>query len=62
MIETTRDMFLINKNAGPLTINRKMFINIFNQDFHPKMVDIMKEQRVYRGDPKNVMYEKFKKL
>lgn len=62
VIEATRDMFLINENAGPLTINREMFIKVFNQDFHPKMVDIMKEQRVYRGDPKNVMYAKFKTL
>ena len=38
-----------------------MFIKVFNQDFHPKMVDIMKEQRVYRGDHKNVKYAKFQK-
>ena len=46
IIEATRDMFLINENAGPLTINREMFIKVFNQDFHPEMVNIMKEQRV----------------
>lgn len=57
--QATRDMFMIQNNKGPFTINRDMFIAIFRQDFNPKMVNIMKNQGIYLGDPDNVTFKKF---
>ena len=40
-------------------VTRDMFIAIFKQDFNPKMVNIMKNQGIYLGDPDNVTFKKF---
>ena len=40
VIDATRDMFLIQNNRGPITINRNMFIDVFKQDFNPHMIQI----------------------
>lgn len=51
-------MFLIQNNKGPITINKNMFIDVFKQDFNPNMIQILKSQGLYLGDPVNVMYKK----
>lgn len=56
VLSAARDMFLINENAGPLHINIDMFIKLFNQDYNPNMVQVLKESGVYLGDPKNVQF------
>lgn len=58
VIDATRDMFLIQNNRGPITINRNMFIDVFKQDFNPHMIQILKSQGIYLGDPDNVLYKK----
>ena len=58
VIDATRDMFLIQNNRGPITINRNMFIDVFKQDFNPHMIQILKYQGIYLGDPDNVLYKK----
>lgn len=45
-------------NAGPLTINRNMYKNVFRQDFHPQMVEQLIQNRIYRGDPNNIKFGK----
>lgn len=58
IVDATRDMFLIQNNKGPITINKNMFIDVFKQDFNPNMIQILKSQGLYLGDPVNVMYKK----
>lgn len=58
VIDATRDMFLIQNNRGPITINRNMFIDVFKQDFNPHMIQILKSQGIYLGDPDNALYKK----
>lgn len=58
VIDATRDMFLTQNNRGPITINRNMFIDVFKQDFNPHMIQILKSQGIYLGDPDNVLYKK----
>lgn len=58
VIDATRDIFLIQNNRGPITINRNMFIDVFKQDFNPHMIQILKSQGIYLGDPDNVLYKK----
>lgn len=58
IVDATRDMFLIQNNKGPITINKNMFIDVFKQDFNPNMIQILKSQGLYLGDPDNVMYKK----
>ncbi|NUF39091.1 hypothetical protein [Acinetobacter lactucae] len=48
------DLAQLRMNDGPLFINREMFKKVFNQDFNPKMIQIMKQSREYSGDPINV--------
>ncbi|ACJ40325.1 MULTISPECIES: hypothetical protein [Acinetobacter calcoaceticus/baumannii complex] len=50
----TTDLAQLRMNDGPLFINREMFKKVFNQDFNPKMIQIMKQTREYPGDPINV--------
>ncbi|MDS7933776.1 hypothetical protein RMB03_19865 [Acinetobacter sp. V91_7] len=50
----TTDLAQLRMNDGPLFINREMFKKVFNQDFNPKMIQIMKQSREYPGDPINV--------
>lgn len=38
--------------------NKNMFIDVFKQDFNPNMIQILKSQGLYLGDPVNVMYKK----
>lgn len=44
----------LRRNNGPLHINRDMFKKVFNQDYNPKMIEIMKQKREYNGDPHSV--------
>jgi len=48
------DLTKLRRNNGPLFINREMFKKVFNQDYNPKMIQIMKENREYNGDPHSV--------
>ncbi|MFB0550797.1 hypothetical protein ACET1S_18275 [Acinetobacter baumannii] len=53
------DLAQLRMNDGPLFINRDMFKKVFNQDFNPKMIQIMKQSREYPGDPINVREKGF---
>jgi len=55
----SEDLALLQMNNGPLHINREMFKKVFNQDFNPKMIQIMKQNREYPGDPHNVSNKGF---
>lgn len=57
--EAVIDLSRLQANNGPLYINRNMFKKVFNQDFNPKMIQILKENREYRGDPTNVLMQNF---
>ncbi len=48
------DLTKLRRNNGPLFINRDMFKKVFNQDYNPKMIQIMKQNREYNGDPHSV--------
>lgn len=61
VVEATRDLENLTLNGGPLHINRLMFKRVFKQDFHPGMVQILRNQGIYRGDPENVRYAEFDK-
>ena len=61
VISAAKYMFEINENKGPLHINREMFIKLFEQDYNPKMVQILKNEGVYLGDPKNVEFSQLNK-
>ncbi|MEQ1064681.1 hypothetical protein ABLB96_15505 [Acinetobacter sp. XH1741] len=52
--KASTDLAQLRMNDGPLFINREMFKKVFNQDFNPKMIQIMKQNREYLGDPVNV--------
>lgn len=58
VVDAARDMFLIQNNKGPLSINRDMFIKVFNQDFNPNMIKVMRQQGIYLGDPDNVAFKR----
>ncbi|WP_228284163.1 hypothetical protein [Acinetobacter sp. A2] len=58
MIDATRDILLIQNNKEPITINRNMFVDVFKQNFNPHMIQILKSQGIYLGDPDNVIYKK----
>ncbi|MEB6478632.1 hypothetical protein [Acinetobacter vivianii] len=60
VLNATRDLELLAKNGGPLHINRDMFKRVFKKDFNPRMVQIFKDQRIYKGDPNNVQANEFK--
>lgn len=60
VLNATRDLELLAKNGGPLHINRDMFKRVFKKDFNPGMVQIFKDQRIYKGDPNNVQANEFK--
>lgn len=55
VIKATTDLAALARNRGPLTINRDMFKQVFNQDYNPNMIKILNENREYKGDPANVM-------
>jgi len=61
VISAAKYMFDINENKGPKHINREMFIKLFKQDYNPKMVQILKSEGVYLGDPKNVEFNQINK-
>ncbi|ENW97319.1 hypothetical protein [Acinetobacter dispersus] len=54
VVTATRDLAELQKNNGPVHINREMFKKVFNQDYNPKMIQILKDSREYPGDPHNV--------
>ncbi|MDC5359113.1 hypothetical protein NRA39_13115 [Acinetobacter baumannii] len=54
VVTATRDLADLQMNHGPLHINRNMFKKVFGQDYNPKMIQIMKQNREYSGDPHNV--------
>ena len=61
VVDATRDLRNLAANGGPLHINRLMFKQIFKQDFNPGMVEILRKQGLYKGDPENVQYAEFDK-
>lgn len=60
--EATIDLALLQDNKGPLHINRNMFKKIFKKDFNAGMLQILRNQGIYKGDPKNVEYSEFDRL
>lgn len=60
IVNATRDLELLAMNNGPLHINRDMFKRVFKKDFNEGMIQIFKDQRIYRGDPNNVQAKEFK--
>lgn len=50
---------LNNPYKGPLHINRSMFKKVFNQDYNPRMVQILHDEGIYKGDPLNVERAEF---
>ncbi|WP_431830768.1 hypothetical protein [Acinetobacter ihumii] len=59
VVSATRDLSLLVQNKGPLHINRDMFKKVFNQDYNPRMVQILRDEGVYTGDPLNVERAEF---
>lgn len=59
VVSATRDLSLLVQNKGPLHINRDMFKKVFNQDYNPRMVQILRDEGVYKGDPLNVERAEF---
>lgn len=57
----TVDLEELTKNGGPLHINRNMFKRIFKKDFNAGMVQILRNEGIYKGDPTNVQYSEFDK-
>ncbi|MCH7306603.1 hypothetical protein MMO38_00380 [Acinetobacter sp. NIPH 1852] len=61
VVNATAALADLTKNGGPLHINRNMFKRVFKQDYHPNMVQILRNEGIYRGDPDNVQYSEFEK-
>lgn len=61
VVDATADLFELTKNGGPLHLNREMFKKVFNQDYNPRMIEILREQRIYNGDPVNVQNSEYDK-
>ncbi|EPG37573.1 hypothetical protein [Acinetobacter colistiniresistens] len=59
--DAVSELSSLQRNGGPLHINREMFKQVFKQDYNPKMIDILKSQGVYKGDPINVERAAFEK-
>lgn len=60
--EATIDLALLQDNKGPIHINRNMFKKIFKKDFNAGMLQILRNQGIYKGDPKNVEFSEFDRL
>lgn len=59
--DTISDLASLQDNGGPLHINRNLFKEVFNQDFNPQMIKILRSQGIYKGDPLNVQQTEFDK-
>lgn len=59
--DAVNDLRALQANGGPLIINKEMFKQVFNQDFNPRMIEILKSQGIYKGDPLNVQKAEFDK-
>lgn len=44
------DVRELTVNRGPLTINRKLFNEVFNKDYDIETVNLYKQQGIYKGD------------
>lgn len=53
------DIYAIQQNNGPLSINREMFKKVFSQDYNPKMLDILRVQGIYKNDQKNILLKTY---
>lgn len=60
--QATTDLALLQDNRGPIHINRNMFKKIFKKDFNAGMVQILRNQGIYKGDPTNVEFSEFDRL